>query len=79
MKIKVELDLYHGCEKLVETQVVEEVYFSNNVVFDKWTNFGDLRYCQLPVKTRLSANVILVFQFSVGIQRDTHAETHSTI
>jgi hypothetical protein len=45
MKIKVELDLYHGCEKLVETQVVEEVYFSNNVVFDKWTNFGDLRYC----------------------------------
>ena len=45
MKIKVELDLYHGCEKLVETQVVQEVFFSNNVHFNKWTNFGNLRYC----------------------------------
>lgn len=62
LKVKVELDLYHGCEKLVETQVVQEVYFSNNVQFNKWTHFGDLRYCQLPVKTRLSVNVILVFK-----------------
>jgi hypothetical protein len=61
-KIKIECDLYHGCEKLVETKVVEEVYFSNNVLFDKWCNFGELRYCQIPIKTRLSINVILVFR-----------------
>ena len=44
-KIKIEFDLYHGCEKLVETRIIEEVYFSNNVLFDKWVNFRDLRYC----------------------------------
>lgn len=61
-KIRLEIDLYHGCEKLVQNTVVEEIYFSNNLHFNKWCNFGDLRYCMLPVKTRLSVNVILVFQ-----------------
>lgn len=60
-KIKVEMTLYHGCEKLVEQCEIEEVYFSNNVHFDKWINFGNLRYCQLPIKTRLSINLYLVF------------------
>ena len=61
-KIKISFDLYHGCEKLVETNVVEEVYFSNNVQINKWVDFGKLRYCQLPVKTRLSVNIILAFK-----------------
>jgi len=29
---------------------------------DAWCDFGSLRYCQLPVKTRLSVNVVLVFR-----------------
>jgi hypothetical protein len=62
MKIKIQFDLFHGCEKLVQSQVIQEVYFSNNVQINKWTDFGNLRYCQLPVKTRLSINVILVFR-----------------
>ena len=62
MKIKVDFTLYHGAEKLVEQVVTEEVYFSNNIVFNKWSNFKNLRYCQLPVKTRLSVNIILVFK-----------------
>lgn len=62
LKIKIECTLYHGCEKLVEQVVVEEVYFSNNIVINKWTDFANLRYCQLPVKTRLSVNIILVFK-----------------
>ena len=45
IKIRVELTLYHGCEKLVETVVMEDAYFSNNVEFNKWVDFGDLRYC----------------------------------
>ena len=60
-KIKIEMDLYHGCEKLVNNRVIEEVYFSNNISINKWKNFGDLRYCMLPVKTRLSVNIVLVF------------------
>jgi hypothetical protein len=59
--IKIEMGLYHGCEKLVEKQVIQETYFSNNVSFNHWVNFGNLRYCQLPIKSRLSINVILVF------------------
>lgn len=54
--------MFHGCEKLVETQVCQEVFFSNNIYINKWCDFGSLRYCQLPVKTRLSLNVILVFK-----------------
>ena len=61
-KIRLEFDLYHGCEKLYDTRVIEEVYFSNNIHINKWANFGDLRYCMLPVKTRLSVNVILIFK-----------------
>lgn len=61
-KIKIECTLYHGCEKLVEKQVIESnTWFSNNIQINKQTNFGKLRYCQLPVKTKLSVNVILVF------------------
>ena len=61
-KIKIECTLYHGCEKLVETQVLEDnTWFSNNILINKWTDFGKLRYCQLPVKTKLSINIILAF------------------
>ena len=59
-KIKIECTLYHGCEKLVDTQVLEDnTWFSNNILINKWTDFGKLRYCQLPVKTKLSINIIL--------------------
>ena len=45
MKIKIQFDLFHGCEKLVQNQVIQEVYFSNNIQINKWTDFGNLRYC----------------------------------
>ena len=61
-KIKMELTLYHGCELLVEKQIIESnTWFSNNVLINKSVNFGALRYCQIPVKTRLSINIILAF------------------
>ena len=54
--------MFHGCEKLVQNQVIQEVYFSNNVQINKWTDFGNLRYCQSPAKKKFSINVILVFR-----------------
>ena len=61
LKIRVECTLYHGAEKLVENEVSAEVYFSNNIIINKWVDFGNLKYCQLPMKTRLAFNIILVF------------------
>lgn len=62
LKIRIDCDLFHGCERLVETQVSAEVYFSNNIIVNRWVDFGNLRYCQLPMKTRLSVNIVMVFK-----------------
>lgn len=62
LRIRIDCYLYHGAEKLVERSVSAEVYFSNNVAINKWVDFGNLRYCQLPMKTRLSINVVCMFK-----------------
>lgn len=65
IKIRVDCTIYHGCDELLETGSVQksiEVYFSQNVTFDQMISFGSLKYCQIPVKTRLAFNIILFFQ-----------------
>ena len=62
LKIRVDCFLYHGAEKLVQQSVCGEAFFSNNVLVNKWVDFGNLRYCQLPMKTRLSINIVCVFR-----------------
>jgi len=63
LKLRVDSYLYHGCDLLFEDAKIQsrDVYFNNNVVFDEAINFK-LKYCQLPEKTRLSFNIVLIFQ-----------------
>jgi len=58
----VECTLYHGCEKICETVCSRDVSFNSNVSFNQLITFGDLKYCQIPVKTRLSFNIVLIFK-----------------
>jgi len=60
MKIQLECTLYHGCEKLTETAYSDEQYFNNTIRFDEWIEFENLRYCQIPMKTRLSFNIFMI-------------------
>jgi hypothetical protein len=63
LKIRVDCHLYHGCDYLFEDAYREsiEVYFNNSVSFNEQIDFK-LKYCQLPEKTRLSFNIVLIFQ-----------------
>lgn len=60
LKLQVECTLYHGCEVLTQGVFSDEAYFSNTIHYDQWINFGNLRYCQIPMKTRLSFNLNLL-------------------
>jgi hypothetical protein len=60
LKLQIECYLYHGCEVLTQGVVSDEVYFSNTLRLDQWISFGNLRYCQIPMKTRLSFNLNMV-------------------
>lgn len=66
LKIRVECTIYHGCDELLEKgkskQVSKEMYFDQNISFDQMISFDNLKYCQIPNKTRLSFNIILIFQ-----------------
>jgi hypothetical protein len=57
----VECTLYHGCEKICETVSSKDVFFNSSVSFNQLITFGDIKYCQIPVKTRLSFNIVLIF------------------
>lgn len=65
LKLRVDCYLYHGCDLLdVEEKSIKkssEFYFNQNVAFNQWL-FFDLKYCQLPEKTRITFNIVLVFQ-----------------
>jgi hypothetical protein len=52
--------LYHGCEVLTASAYSDEVYFGNSPQFEQWISFGNLRYCQIPMKTRLSFSLVLL-------------------
>jgi|LauGreDrversion4_2_1035121.scaffolds.fasta_scaffold38352_5 hypothetical protein len=43
-------------------QTSKEVYFNSNVVFDDWITFGKLRICELPRKTKIAFNIVLIFK-----------------
>ncbi|CDW85366.1 phosphatidylinositol 3-and 4-kinase family protein [Stylonychia lemnae] len=60
LKLVVECTLFHGCETLTQSVHSEEAYFNNTVRYNQWINFGNLRYCQIPMKTRLSFNIIML-------------------
>ena len=36
--------------------------FNSNVVFNELITFDKLKYCQIPVKTRLSFEIVLIFK-----------------
>jgi hypothetical protein len=38
------------------------VSFNSNVVFNELITFDKLKYCQIPVKTRLSFEIVLIFK-----------------
>lgn len=61
-KLRVECTLYHGCEKICEPVYSKDVYFNSTVSFNQLITFGDIKYCQIPVKARLSFNIILIFE-----------------
>ena len=66
IKIRVDCTIYHGCDELLEKsnskKQSKSVYFSPNVTFDQVISFENLKYCQIPVKTRLAFDIILIFQ-----------------
>ena len=66
IKIRVDCTLYHGCDPLLHdsgsTRKSKEVYLSQTVCFDQQIMFEGLRYCQIPIKTRLAFSITLVFQ-----------------
>jgi len=61
IKLRVECTLYHGCEKICETVSSKDVFFNSSVSFNQLITFGDIKYCQIPVKTRISFNIVLIF------------------
>ena len=66
IKIRVDCTLYHGCDPLLDesgsTRKSKEVFLSQTVSFDQQIMFEGLRYCQIPIKTRLAFSITLVFQ-----------------
>lgn len=62
IKLRVECTLYHGCEKICDTVCSKDVSFGSNVKFNQLITFGDLKYCMIPVKARLSFNIVLIFK-----------------
>ena len=65
LKLRVDCQLFHGCDTLVEgaesMRSSKEVYFNNNIEFNELIEFN-LKYCQLPEKTRLAFDIILIVQ-----------------
>ena len=51
--------LYHGAELLTDVVTSKQIYFKNSARFNEWIYFGNLRYLELPKKTRLSFNITL--------------------
>lgn len=69
VKLRVDCTLYHGCDPLLDDQDSKvsstEVYLGQNISFDQIIKFGKLkplRYCQIPIKTRLAFSIKLIFQ-----------------
>ena len=66
LSLRVECTVYHGCDKLLDggssTQTTRQVYFTQNINFNEQIVFGELRYCQIPIKARLSFNIVLLFE-----------------
>jgi len=40
----------------------KDVFFNSSVNFNQLITFGNIKYCQIPVKTRLSFNIVLIFK-----------------
>jgi hypothetical protein len=57
--LEVQCMLYHGAELLSEVVTSKQIYFNNNAMFNEWINFKNMRYCELPKKTRLSFNIVV--------------------
>ena len=66
IKLRVDCVLYHGCDPLLDgdesTRKSKEVYLSQTVSFNQVIKFRDLRYCQIPIKTRMAFSITLIFQ-----------------
>ena len=66
VKIRVDCTLLHGCDPLLEgddsTRRSKEVYLAQTVNLNQVIKFKELRYCQIPIKTRLAFSITLVFQ-----------------
>lgn len=65
LKLRVDCYLYHGGDYLVDEdksrRKSHEIFFNNNIYFNQWIDF-ELKYCQMPEKTRLSFNIVLIFE-----------------
>ena len=66
IKIRVDCTLYHGCDPLLagerSTRKSKEVYLTQTLSFNQVIKFEGLRYCQIPIKTRMAFSITLVFQ-----------------
>lgn len=65
--LEVEWMLYHGAELLSDKVTSKQSYFNSNPKFNQWINFNNMRYWELPKKTRLSFNIILTTMESIKI------------
>ena len=65
LRLRVDCYLFHGCDPLTTTKSAttsREVYFNSTVTFNQNISFEKLKYCQLPEKSRLSFNIVLIFK-----------------
>ena len=51
--------LYHGAELITDIATSKRIYFKNSTRFNEWIYFSNLRYLELPKKTRLSFNILM--------------------
>lgn len=65
IKVRVDCRLYHGCDPLLDgdesKRRSKEIFMAQGINYNQTIKFAGLRYCQIPIKTRLSFSIVLVF------------------